>query len=684
MSLRLPLHVSRQRSRQFALSLQRLYSARSKAPSFPTVPTCPPSACDCAATPPMPNGLEIDYKGKLNGVITGYTEHVLICTGKDDWPSRIEEDNSGDNLAADLKELFGRGGVYSDPSHNISVLNSSFPPSVPARAELLNSSAYLLPSFKYVPFLPRVSFDSVEALAKGYLLPEKLHPMHDGLSPIHQDRLTRKSVYGQLLHGVRDVEDIMVLICGHGSRDMRCGVMGPVLRDEFEAQLPRQGVEVLRGPVRIDTEDDARAITGTIERPALTARVGLISHIGGHKFAGNRPSGGRKLVIGAVISLAAGLLYLLVPDDSSSRSNSSTALNNQTFRKFTVVSNEQISPTSFILTVKPSLPGDEEENAEVIRKAWEHGLWSVEFKQPQLQIARHYTPLPPTAATPHGGDGPATLRFLIRRYDGGELRGPHLGFDVAARLGDAGRSVVFLAGGTGIAPALQLASRVLSIRPAREGPSVRILWASRSALDVAGCPRLEGRREKGRSWSLWSADGHGLDTNDALEAPGPIVQQLRDLEAAYRQKGSTLEFKCVVDEEGTRISPGDITREVSKSAILPRARVSEQTATSTQALSSSSCHLHSQRLLQNSTEEADTKKEEDPQVPGVHQCSCSGDGATGKNLFMISGPDGFVGAYVGPKVWAAGAERQGPLRGLVGELRKKDPKIWSDWLVLKQ
>lgn len=64
----------------------------------------------------MPNGLEVDYKAKLNGVITNYREHVLICTGKDDWPSRIEEDSSGDNLAADLKELFGRGGVYSDVS----------------------------------------------------------------------------------------------------------------------------------------------------------------------------------------------------------------------------------------------------------------------------------------------------------------------------------------------------------------------------------------------------------------------------------------------------------------------------------------------------------------------------------------------------------------------------------------
>lgn len=169
----------------------------------------------------------------------------------------------------------------------MSVLNSSFPSSVPKRAELVNTSAYLLPSFKYVPFLPRISFDSVEALAKGYLLPERLHSMHDGLSPIHRDRLTRKPVYQQLLYGVRDVTDIMVLICGHGGRDKRCGLMGPALRDEFEAQLPRRGVDVLRGPVEMNLDQGVPAIAGTMEKPALTARVGLISHIGGHKYAGN-------------------------------------------------------------------------------------------------------------------------------------------------------------------------------------------------------------------------------------------------------------------------------------------------------------------------------------------------------------------------------------------------------------
>jgi hypothetical protein len=79
----------------------------------------------------MPEGLEIDHKKKLNGTMAAYAEQVLICTGKDDWLSRIEEENSGDNLAADIKELIGRGGVYSDVCSSLSpylqiVLNANW------------------------------------------------------------------------------------------------------------------------------------------------------------------------------------------------------------------------------------------------------------------------------------------------------------------------------------------------------------------------------------------------------------------------------------------------------------------------------------------------------------------------------------------------------------------------------
>jgi hypothetical protein len=161
------------------------------------------------------------------------------------------------------------------------------------RTELVTTSAYLLPSFKYVPFLPRVSFDSVEALAKGYLLPEKLHNAHDGLSPIHRDRLTRKAAYQTLLWGVRDVTEVLVLVCGHGARDMRCGVLGPVLTGEFAQCLGSEGVSVLEGPVEVAESGGERVPAleqsegMSDEGAGFAARVGLISHIGGHKFAGN-------------------------------------------------------------------------------------------------------------------------------------------------------------------------------------------------------------------------------------------------------------------------------------------------------------------------------------------------------------------------------------------------------------
>ena len=132
-----------------------------------------------------------------------------------------------------------------------------------------------------------MSFDSVQALVKGYLLPKKLHPAHDNLSPIHRDRLLRSEAHGKFLYGVQDVRDVLVLICGHGGRDGRCGVMGPVLREEFERQLPGEGFEVLKGPIEASPKEELLLENGEHQNDGKGARVGQISHIGGHKFAGN-------------------------------------------------------------------------------------------------------------------------------------------------------------------------------------------------------------------------------------------------------------------------------------------------------------------------------------------------------------------------------------------------------------
>lgn len=67
-----------------------------------------------------------------------------------------------------------------------------------------------------------------------------------------------------------------------------------MLVKEFEEALPRAGMEVLDSPVPlvIPSKQPREAITGPGaseegEEPGMSARVGLISHIGGHKFAGN-------------------------------------------------------------------------------------------------------------------------------------------------------------------------------------------------------------------------------------------------------------------------------------------------------------------------------------------------------------------------------------------------------------
>jgi len=89
-------------------------STQHNPPPFPTIPSCPSPTCSCAPMPSLPKGFEIDHLKALNGTMPAYAEQVLICTGKDDWESNIADENAGDNLAADIKELMGRGGVFSD------------------------------------------------------------------------------------------------------------------------------------------------------------------------------------------------------------------------------------------------------------------------------------------------------------------------------------------------------------------------------------------------------------------------------------------------------------------------------------------------------------------------------------------------------------------------------------------
>lgn len=79
----------------------------------------------------MPEGLDIDHKKPLTGTVPRYARHVVIRTGRDDWSSRIEDEESsvqalqgseqeegpgktGVNFAKAVKALVGPRGKYHD------------------------------------------------------------------------------------------------------------------------------------------------------------------------------------------------------------------------------------------------------------------------------------------------------------------------------------------------------------------------------------------------------------------------------------------------------------------------------------------------------------------------------------------------------------------------------------------
>lgn len=369
-------------------------------------------------------------------------------------------------------------------------------------------------------------------------------------------------------------------------------------------------------------------------------------------------------------------------------SDTADTLNPQSFTPYTLISKQPVSSTSGIFTLRAPSNGnsgsveEQKESDQVLQSIWQRGVWSVQAKQPQLQIARSYTPLPSTAfeqslessERPNPTDQqrtenqqlPSDLRFLIRAEKDGEvsnylhslplsstvgLRGPFLEFELPPDV----REVIFIAGGTGIAPAMQVA-HVLAQRP---GARMHILWNTRRKDEIQGGeddtsagPLLKSEtRRKLSDWDPWSKISRwstfGLGHEEKHSSNGKVIQGkalpatksaiVKELEALKkhfkssprdtedRPGGLTIEY--FADENHKFVKPKDVARQMR--------RVAED-------------------------------EENFDMQPGT-------------KLIMISGPDGFLELWAGKKIWLGGREVQGPLKGYFANfnLVSRGWKIWK-------
>ncbi|CAD6591780.1 MAG: hypothetical protein ASARMPRED_005597 [Alectoria sarmentosa] len=318
----------------------------------------------------------------------------------------------------------------------------------------------------------------------------------------------------------------------------------------------------------------------------------------------------------------------------------SVVLNPRFFTPFILKSREKVSSTSAILNLL-SLPKGQ--NTVSVSEAWRTGVWSVQVMQPELQIARSYTPLPPIEGTE-----PEQVRLFVRQEPQGEvstflhkinrgtivhLRGPRVEYEIPDDVDE----ILFLAGGTGIAPALQVAHTLFNhrIKPTEQGPELRVLWANRrredsiNGLEPFSSPRAQGGlvpkiRKLADEWQE-EPPSQPKETTEAGAIPSQHSQSrlVEEVETLRSRHGGKVIVDYFIDEEGSYISES-----------LLRTYLSDIDQTANQ------------------------------------------DGTPRRKVILVSGPEGFVNNFAGPKTWQGGREIQGPLGGL---LKKIDAQGWEIW-----
>ncbi|GAO52216.1 hypothetical protein G7K_6299-t1 [Saitoella complicata NRRL Y-17804] len=214
-------------------------------PAFPLAHgDCNTCATPCPDHAQYPDSLRktIEWEEPMKGSVMTYGKHFVIATGsgKMNWEHEVSEVEG--TMAHEVGKI-----VYNRTSGKRTVLtNSSM--AVPYEEEENKTDVLVLPDWKFV---------------------EEIKP--EQASDLVSHFVDEQAEAGKGLK-VRDAEwDAIVLICSHRKRDKRCGITAPYLRNEFERSL--RSHNLWRDP------DDSRPNGGV--------GVFFVSHIGGHKFAGN-------------------------------------------------------------------------------------------------------------------------------------------------------------------------------------------------------------------------------------------------------------------------------------------------------------------------------------------------------------------------------------------------------------
>ena len=217
------------------------------------VEKCPiERGCECNILSELPNDKPIDFEKNLNGTSVIPWKHLLVLSHgfnhADEWPSKLEL--LPGSLTNEM-DLLKRKVV--SPYHPIMISNAI----VPNVTRGAKEKVYLYPDNKMIEFDIKDTKDFMHT----YLVPPEeemaqFEPVYNPFKKTTAITWEKKKIDFK----EQDIGKDLILVCGHTQRDVRCGKIAPILVDQFKKSLKDRGLDV---------------------------DVGVVSHIGGHAYAGN-------------------------------------------------------------------------------------------------------------------------------------------------------------------------------------------------------------------------------------------------------------------------------------------------------------------------------------------------------------------------------------------------------------
>lgn len=225
------------------------------------VPNCPKPTYDTGCTfcgiPEFPPDKQINFEKSLNLTASQPWKYVLnILHGIDSFDQMPSKINLIPGSFANEFDLLKRDRL--SPVHPVLVSNIITKTFKSIKDEK-RYHVIVYPEGKLILFRK----EHLPQFFDHYLAPDVV-PVQSVYNPFksEESKAVQKSVKSEGVFTEESVTKDLVLICGHGQRDIRCGKLGPVLEEEFIRVLKHENLEE-------------------------SVDVGMITHVGGHAYAGN-------------------------------------------------------------------------------------------------------------------------------------------------------------------------------------------------------------------------------------------------------------------------------------------------------------------------------------------------------------------------------------------------------------